>query len=636
MQDAVAFLYNEVKLSKKFCSDIGGQAVIEGVMMRGKSVAATAVRNPEGKIEIESERFKPLAKRSVLFRIPFIRGVLSFGLNMIDGVKYLTRAGEVFAGADVEPTKTEKWFSEKLGVDVLSVVMGISAILGVILALALFVFLPQLITTAVFKAAALPMGLSAGFGMRVAYNAIAGVLRMVIFLLYLAGISLMKDVKRLFMYHGAEHKTISCFEHGLDMTVENAKTMTTVHERCGTTFMFLVMLVSILFFMLFPVDMLPSVGAVGNFFVRLAVRIACIPIIAGVSYEVLKWTARYDNLFTKTVKAPGLWLQKLTTKEPDDEMLEVAIAAFMTVKNMQEDETVEATCFDTSKSVRTVKSTLESMLGKNKETEIEVLMMDVLGVQTRTELYDGRKVSEARFRSMKESAKKMKKSVPVQYASGKTVFYGREFTCDQRALIPRLDTEILADEAVKTVNGKKNEIEDLRVLELCTGSGAVAITVALECGVKLTATDISADALSLAKENAEKLGADIDFRGGNMFAAVKREKKYDVVICNPPYIADADMKTLDKQVLDYEPRLALYGGWDGLDFYRVLAENADRFLQGGGVMLLEVGDSQADEVEKMFPEFTVERIKDLNTPPVDRVLRIVSPKPREKEDDINV
>ncbi len=631
-------MYNEVKLSRKFCSDIGGQAVIEGVMMRGKSVAATAVRNPEGKIEIESERFKPFAERSVLFRIPFVRGVLSFGLNMVDGIKYLTRAGEVFAGGDVEPTKTEKWFSEKLGVDVLSVVMGISAILGVLLALALFVFLPQLITTAIFRAAALPMGVDAGFGIRVAYNAIAGVLRMIIFLLYLAGISLMKDVKRLFKYHGAEHKTISCFEKGLDMTVENARKMTTVHERCGTTFMFLVMLISILFFMLFPVDMLPSVGAVGNFFVRLAVRIACIPIIAGVSYEVLKWTARYDNVFTKIVKAPGLWLQKLTTKEPDDDMLEVAIAAFTTVKNMQEDESIETTCFDTSKSVKTVKSTLLSILGKNKETEIEVLMMDVLGAQTRTELYDGRKVSEQQVRCMKEAAKKMKKSVPVQYASGKTVFYGREFTCDQRALIPRLDTEILADEAVKTVKEKKKEVDDLRVLELCTGSGIVAITVALECGVKVTATDVSADALSLAKENAGKLGAeaDIDFRGGNMFSAVKREKKYDVIICNPPYVAEADMKTLDRQVLDYEPRLALYGGYDGLDFYRVLAENAERFLQGGGVMLLEVGDTQADEVERMFEGYTVERIKDLNTPPVDRVLKIVNPRPREKEEDINV
>ena len=237
---------------------------------------------------------------------------------------------------------------------------------------------------------------------------------------------------------------------------------------------------------------------------------------------------------------------------------------------------------------------------------------------------------------MRAAVKKMKKSVPVQYASGKAVFYGREFTCDQRALIPRLDTEILADEAVKTVNGKKTETEDLRVLELCTGSGILAITVALECGVKITATDVSADALSLAKENAGKLGADIDFRGGNMFTAVKREKKYDVIICNPPYIAEADMKTLDKQVLDYEPRLALYGGYDGLDFYRVLSENAERFLQGGGVMLLEVGDTQADEVEKMFAGFSVERIKDLNTPPVDRVLKIVNLKPREKEEDINV
>lgn len=623
-------------MSKKFCSDIGGQAVIEGVMMRGKSVAATAVRNPEGKIEVESERFTPFSERNALFRIPFIRGVLSFGMSMVDGIKYLTRAGEVFAGVEEEPTKTEKWFSEKLGVDFMSVVMGISAILGVLLALGLFVFLPQLIATAIFKAAGLPMGVDAGFGMRVAYNAIAGVLRMVIFLLYLAGISLMKDVKRLFKYHGAEHKTISCFEHGLEMTVENAKKMTCVHERCGTTFMFLVMLISILFFMLFPVDMLPSVGAVGNFFVRLLVRIACIPIIAGVSYEVLKWTAKYDNIFTKIVKAPGLWLQKLTTKEPDDEMIEVAITAFMTVKNMQEDETLEPTCFDTAKSVKSVKSTLLSILGRDRETEVEVLMMDVLGAQNRTELYDGRKVSEKEYRAMKDAAKKIKKSVPVQYASGKTVFFGREYRCDQRALIPRLDTEILADEAVKAVKAKIGEIEEPRVLELCTGSGIVAITVSLECGVKVVATDISADALSLAGENAETLGADIDFRGGNMFSAVKREKKFDVIICNPPYIADADMKTLEKKVLDYEPRIALYGGYDGLDFYRVLAENADRFLIGGGVMLLEVGDTQAGEVEKMFSGFTVERVKDLNTPPVDRVLKITNPKPREKEEDINV
>ena len=329
---------------------IGGQAVIEGVMMRGKRSMATAVRDENGNIVVESRYIKPAEEKNFLFRAPFLRGIFSFFGTMVSGVGTLMRSGEVFDG-EQEPSKVEKWFARTFKVDVFSVVMAISVLVGVALSLGLFFFLPQLITTGITQL--FKIDTQANVGVQIGMNFLEGFVRMLIFVGYIALTSLIKDIRRVYMYHGAEHKTISCYEHDLELTVENAQKMTTVHDRCGTTFMFITMVVSVLIFSL--------TGWSSQLWVRFLIRIALIPVVSGVSYEVLKFLAKFDNPLVRALKAPGLLLQKFTTRQPDDSMVEVAIVAFKTVLAMDEDPTIPEQTFDTKllkrKAVEELKKT---------------------------------------------------------------------------------------------------------------------------------------------------------------------------------------------------------------------------------------------------------------------------------------
>ena len=228
-----------MKDKKKFRSAIGGQAVLEGVMMRGESSMATAVRDETGEIQVESSRFTPLKQKSRWKRLPFIRGVINFVASMVMGVQIIMRSGEVFGGEE-EPSKFEEWCSKKFKVNVMSVMMWFAVLLGLALAIGLFFVIPHFsiegIRLLVEKVAHTTMP-------AFCYNLIEGVIRILIFVVYILLTSLMKEIKRVYQYHGAEHKTISCYEHGLELTVENVQKQSTIHDRCGTTFMFLVMIV---------------------------------------------------------------------------------------------------------------------------------------------------------------------------------------------------------------------------------------------------------------------------------------------------------------------------------------------------------------------------------------------------------
>ncbi|HOO23404.1 MAG TPA: peptide chain release factor N(5)-glutamine methyltransferase [Clostridia bacterium] len=602
-------------MKKKNCSNIGGQAVLEGVMMKGPSSMATAVRNPEGEIVIESERVTPLKDKPLIYRLPVFRGIISFFASFVTGIKIINRSGEVFGELDkTEPSRFEKWLAKTFKTDIMNVLVVIAAIMGVVMGIGLFVFIPQLITTAVFKLAKWEYQ---SFGMRVAYNLFAGFLRMFIFVGYIALVTMVKEIKRLFMYHGAEHKTIACFEQGLELTVENVRRMPTEHDRCGTTFTFLVMLISILFFAAFPVDLLVNQGTVVNFIVRVLSRIVMIPLVAGISYEFFRLFARYDNLFTRIMKKPGMWLQKLTTKEPsDDGMMEVAIAAFTEVMKLEEDKDRPLKKFVTYSTVeKTVKELQEEL---NSKDEAELIVMHALNAKTKTELYDGRRLDNKQRDLCAKIASRRKKSAPLQYILGNACFYGYDFYVDERVLIPRFDTEILVEKAISIIKEKPAS----KVLDLCTGSGAIAISVAKNCECKITATDISNEALDVARINAEKNGAAerIDFRQGSLFKPVKGEK-FDVILCNPPYILSGDIPTLDAEVRDYEPALALDGGADGLDYYRDIVKNADAYLNEGGYLIFEAGIGQSRLVaDLMKGKYDVEFVRDYNDPPVERVV----------------
>ena len=295
----------------KVCT-VGGQAVMEGVMMKSPTGSAMAVRKPDGTTAPQYRPQQARAQKGTFLGLPIVRGVVAFVESLSVGMGTLTESAKLIGEEiDEEPTKFEKWLAEKLGKSVESVIMGFAVILAVCLAVGLFFVLPTLISSLLLGASEVAS---------VWKSLTEGLVRLLIFLGYILLCSRVKDVRRVFMYHGAEHKTIACYEAEEPLTPENAVKHSRLHPRCGTNYLFLVMAVSILFFAV--------VGWNANFFVRLATRLVFLPVVAGLSYEVLRFAAKYDNLCTRIIRAPGMGLQYITTKEPTPDMIEVAITAF--------------------------------------------------------------------------------------------------------------------------------------------------------------------------------------------------------------------------------------------------------------------------------------------------------------------
>lgn len=292
---------------------IGGQALIEGLLMRGPDKLAAVIRKSDGEYEIKEESVKPEKEKNAFLRAPFIRGAVNFVEMMKVGISYLSYSAEVSGGEDYEPDKLDMWIEKKFGKEKAEkLVITVAMILGVGFSVLLFILLPTLLVGAFSKLT------DSG----ILRNLIEGGLRICIFLAYLWLVSNMKDMQRLFAYHGAEHKTIFCYEAGAGLTVENVRGFKRQHPRCGTSFLFIVMIISILVF---------SFVSWSNPFIRMALRIALLPVVVGISYEISRAVGRHDNPFTRFLRAPGLLLQNLTTREPDDDMIEVAIEALTRV-----------------------------------------------------------------------------------------------------------------------------------------------------------------------------------------------------------------------------------------------------------------------------------------------------------------
>lgn len=290
-------------------SRIGGQAVLEGVMMRSPERMAVAVRTPAGIALDTKEIVKPGQPKPWYKKAPFVRGVVSFLDMLVIGIQSLNMSAALM-GLEEEPGKFEKWVAKKTGKSAMDIATGFAMALGLALAVGLFFILPNAITGLLKDA------VQSGFLL----NLIDGGIRLAVFVLYLLAVSLAPDIKRFFAYHGAEHKVVNCFEHGEKLTPENAAKYTTRHPRCGTNFLLIVMVVSVLVFAL--------TGWSGAWYIRLPIRLALLPVVAAVSFEALMLFAKSEGPLTRAVRAPGLALQALTTREPDDAMLEVAIAAF--------------------------------------------------------------------------------------------------------------------------------------------------------------------------------------------------------------------------------------------------------------------------------------------------------------------
>lgn len=326
-------------------SGIGGQAVIEGVMMKGDGKYAVSVRKPDGEIEVKVEKYQSLRDKYKAADLPVIRGVVTFVESLVMGMKTLNYSAGFW---EEEEEKKEEKKDDKTDDKGNELIMGLVVMLAVIIAIGLFVLLPFFVSELLSKV--IPSVQIRGL--------IEGVIRVALFVGYVKAISYMEDIKRVFMYHGAEHKCINCLENGFELTVENARKQTTVHKRCGTSFMLVVMFVSILFFMFISVP---------NIWLRMVFRILLIPVIAGLSYEFIIFAGKTENKVMDIVSRPGLWLQSLTTKNPEDAQLEVAISSVEAVfdwKKFLAESAVQETAVENEKEAAVTQE-------KGKETEKE-------------------------------------------------------------------------------------------------------------------------------------------------------------------------------------------------------------------------------------------------------------------------
>ncbi len=309
----------------KHKTSVGGQALLEGIMMQGPKGAYMSVRLPDGTIETEKQDFKRLKDKYKIVGLPFIRGIVNFAESMIFGFKCMTKSAEK-AGLDAEQdknemSKTDKWITEHFGKKMMAVITAVAAVIGFALAFLLFFYLPSLIVDLADKY--LFGGVIEKF-----HPLFEGLIRMAVFVLYIFLVSKMPDIKRVFMYHGAEHKAITCYEKGLELTVENVKNQSRFHPRCGTSFIFVMLVIGIL---LSSAIILVFPGIDQNRFVWMGIRLLILPAIMGIGYEFIRYAGKHENILTKILSAPGLWMQRITTVEPAGDIIEVGIDALKSV-----------------------------------------------------------------------------------------------------------------------------------------------------------------------------------------------------------------------------------------------------------------------------------------------------------------
>lgn len=297
---------------------VGGQAVVEGVMMKSGDIMAVASRMPDGRIKVTRKRFSSVRQKNKFLDLPLIRGVVNFVEMMKLSFTTMNISTEALGLEEEEPSKFEKWLAEKLKVNVMDFVMAVGIVLGLVLSCFLFIFLPSFTSSGI---SALVSWISGGKFVlsesNILFSVVEGLMKIAIFLAYLWLVSLMKEIKRVFQYHGAEHKSIFCYEKGMELTAENAAKCKRFHPRCGTSFMFLMILIGIIIGCFLP----------SGLFLRPLIKLLLLPLTMGLGYEFIRFAGKHDNWLVRAISAPGLWVQRLTTKEPDNSQLECAIAA---------------------------------------------------------------------------------------------------------------------------------------------------------------------------------------------------------------------------------------------------------------------------------------------------------------------
>ena len=557
--------------------DVGGQAIIEGVMMRGSKGLATAIRTPSGKIEVNVKKTKPITKKYKFLNIPIIRGAVVLIDSLIVGIKTLNYSASFFE-EDEEESKFDIWLKEKLGdKGANDLLVTFTMMISLLVAAGLFLGIPTAIAS-LFK----NTGISS-----VALNLIEAIIRIAILIAYMFLISKLDDIYIVFQYHGAEHKTIFCYEADEKLTVENVRKFGRLHPRCGTNFLFLTMLVSVILF---------SLTGWGGFWQRLILRIVLMPIVAGITYEIIKWLGRTESKLGKIIAYPGLKLQELTTKEPDDAQLEVAIESLKAAEGIEYKKKIGELLIDGNKKLK--EANIDTYILDTQLLLGKVLGKDKLYLITNKE----EEVSKFKEREFYSLIEKRKNKMPISYILKTTEFMGLDLHVEEGVLIPRGDTEILVEETLKFMD----EDKEYEVCDLCCGSGAIGISIAhFRENTKVDLIDYYDVPEKVTKRNIvkQKLSNRAKFIKSDLLnEVINQQKKYDILVSNPPYIKEEVIDTLMEDVKDYEPHTALSGGNDGLDFYRRIVDDSDKILKENGILAFEIGHDQGEEVSNLMIE----------------------------------
>ena len=564
-------------------SQVGGQAVLDGVMMRGKTGVATAVRMPNGRINVRFRKTKTNENKNKILSLPIIRGIVILLGSLKQGMKEMDFSSQ--SSLEEEQSKFEIWLNKVLGKKTDNIILGISVFISLIIAVGIFIVVPVLITSFI-----------RGFGVpQVILSFLEGFMSVGIILMYVFIIGKTKDIKKLFQYHGAEHKTIFCYENEEELTIENVKKYPRFHPRCGTNFLLIVIIVNIFLFSFINWDTTT---------IRILTRVICLPLAIGISYEIIKWLGSSESKIAKLVAYPGLKLQILTTREPNTMQIEVAIMALKKAEGIKDSEKTVEELLNISKNIL-------------KKEEIDTYILDsnlLLGkILNKDKLWlimnRDEKISKYKEKRFMELVEKRKRKMPIQYILKGCEFMGLDLYVEEGVLVPRGDTEILVEEVLKNID----EDETISICDLCSGSGAIGVSLAYyRKNILVDLVDIEVMPEKVTKMNIKKLELQERckfIKSDLLNEIIKEEKKYDILVSNPPYIKESVIETLMEDVKNYEPHIALDGGDDGLDFYKRIINDSKKVLKENGILAFEIGFDQGIDVKSLMEKESYKDIK---------------------------
>lgn len=548
---------------------------LSGIGLTRENNRVLSFVNSSGEIKLNSSKTKK--SLSNLLWIPFLRGILIFFYGMYEYFYFLSESAR-FGEIENQKLPAEENISKKLGVSSAAIFWFLFTFLVAFAGIFAFNIVPSLIVREI-------VGVSA-----ISKNAILGALKVSIFYLFVIILKIIPSFRAYFRFNGAINacKNLEINEAGKNATTKSTATSS---QNLSTNFLcFVIFCFAIHFFVV------SLIGLETNFFLLILFNIGMFAVATSVCYEFLKLFESRKLLVCRIVAAA---LCFPVTNKPTRTELEVCLGAQEELDNMTKDKTrVNIDGKDENIALSSVLCETKNILASHDiddPSEAEWLVATVLG-KNRTEMKLTPTISKAELQKIRDAINLRIKHMPLSKIFGFTEFYGMKFYVDKNVLSPRPETELVCEEAIKLINSHNFK----KVLDLCTGSGAIAITIAKNTKTKVEACDISRSALKIAEKNAKNLGAKVTFFESNMFSGLKKNSKFDIIVSNPPYIATKEIQLLDVEVKNYDPHISLDGGEDGLDFYRVIAQTSSIFLKNDGKLILEIGEGEANAVKKLL------------------------------------